>query len=200
MNSSEPAYFPNSPIQGHYELDEFTADSNAQFLRHMSEPALFGLQQTNPGQEAYRILCMPAFDSPWLFRVTRSDDRFWAVYKTIEGKPRWRQLHGSFERPAVSTHVEAGAPMRSVNVFWKPPRESSSVLTQEHWDTCERLLEKHFFWSTPLFGLSGGKDGEDWLMEGSRASQYRVITRWDGGLIQAFFSGLCKVLPADLVV
>ena len=130
-------YFPPEPIERSYELDELIAGSTGALLSSFEEPPLFESEGLDPIVEAYRILCVPAFDSPYLTRLQRQGDRIEAVYRE-----RMRQ------------RIDPVAPI------WRRPVVS---LTRQQWHDREQLIERYSFWLAPLLGAGIGLDGEDWF-------------------------------------
>ena len=166
-------YFPAAHVQGSYELHELIAESYCSVLNQFLEPALYSPDERDSHKEAYRILCIPTYDHPYLLRLTRDADHIAAVYKEVE--------------------------RLDIYSLGRIKRTRSVALTPQHWDDLEHLLERYHFWTVPLHGESSGKDGEDWLMEGVRGPRYRAFTRWCGGVIEAIFLGLSRKLPANLM-
>ena len=103
--------------------------------------------------EAYRLLYVPAFETPASIRVWRDGGR-----KFIE----LRQL------------ASIGMPQYGAKDMKKIV---TRPLSEDEWDRFYRLLEKSNFWSAPTQGGRAGLDGVGILLEGKKEGKYHAVGR-----------------------
>jgi len=167
----------SDPSNDWYELskDDQWADRGAEdvecfrVLEAMRELNLRCSSADERSSEFYRIVCLPSFDRPYCVRWQRAGDRCVAVYKETDGACGWDRGHLC--------------------------RELEADLSLEQWQRIMKVLDVHHFWTTPRCLKCDGLDGESWLMEGLRRSDYRVISRWNGGTIEAILRGARALVP-----
>jgi hypothetical protein len=135
----------------------------------MCEPEFSGLLRKQPAIEAYRIVCLPTFERPYLLRWQRTVESMVAVYKETDGL-------GGYDLGYLC-------------------REVPCPLSPDQWRRILAHVDRLDFWNSPRRTRESGLDGESWVMEAIRGSDYRVISRWGGGTIQAILRHVLEVIP-----
>ena len=164
-----PPYFPSPGQTAQCGVESSFAEAASLALARMREPMLYPPTALDAASGIYRLMCLPSFGSPYCVRVQRTEGTRIAVYKETNGT-------GGYDPGHLA-------------------RESTVELSVDQWQRFEEVLDKQYFWSTPLRGLPGGLDGEEWIAEGARANAYRAIYRWGGGTADAILRGLCAIAP-----
>jgi hypothetical protein len=97
----------------------------------------------------YRLTYLPAFTGPSVITLTVSPDGERRIaIKTIDG-----------DREAVKL-------------------DKTSAPSQEQAAQFFRLLDQAHFWESPAESSNLGMDGAEWIMEGVKDGNYRVVIRW----------------------
>lgn len=161
-----PQHFPIGLFSENAELSEWTARRYAKDLRGLGEPSLWKTIM-KPDWAVYRFTLIPSGAPGLATRLMVDPDG----NGTLLVK-RWVQDEG-----AESSRVDQrGAPVE---------REQVKQFVQ--------LLDNANFWILSAAKLAGGVDGQEWLLEGRRGSEYHVVDRWSGAM-EGSYSNACEYL------
>jgi hypothetical protein len=171
--AAEPwsVYFPRGRFAGDYEgSDEFRQRWYGKHLASMSEPSLSCSRPTM--SEAYRFLWLRTFHEPWAIRVERTATGAYLLAVETDGR-------GGYE------------PGRPSDSF-------SRTLDSRGWNAIAGCVQAADFWQMPLNDERRGEDGAEWIVEGLRGGEYRVISRWSPGSGPFHDLGRCFIRLAGL--
>lgn len=112
-----------------------------------------GERELASGAESYRFLYLRTFDAPISVRVQRIGDRWLLVARVLSGK-------GGYDPGTVVKRVD---------------RE----LSTEEIGALQRRLRGADFWGEPWVTQKElGVDGGQWIFEGRRGAEYRLLDIW----------------------
>jgi len=164
-------YFPKGRFAGDYEgSDEFRQRWYGKHLASMNEPSLSCSRPM--ASEVYRFTWLRSFHEPWAIRVERTASG--ALLLAVETNGKGGQGAG---RPTYTVSRELG---------------------NSGWNTMAACIQAADFWRLPLKDQSFGLDGAEWIFEGLRAGEYRVISRWSPGTGSFYDLGRCFMQLAGL--
>jgi hypothetical protein len=164
-------YFPKGRFAGDYEgSDERTQRWYGKHLAAMNEPSLSCSRPTT--SEAYRFVWLRSFHEPWAIRV---------------------------ERTATGAHLFAvETDGRGGYGAGRPSDTISRELDSSGWNSLAACIQSADFWQMPLDEERSGFDGAEWIVEGLRGGEYRVISRWSPGSGSFHDLGRCFIRLARL--
>lgn len=166
-----PQYFPIGLFSENSELSEWTARRYAKDLRGLGEPSLWKTIM-KPDWAVYRFTLIPSRAPGFVLRlmVDPNGDGTLLV-------KRWTQGEG-----AESSRL----------------RQESVPVGRDQVKEFVQLLADANFWVLSTGKLAGGVDGQEWLLEGRRSSEYHVVDRWDGA-IEDGYRNACEYLQVKSV-
>lgn len=144
-------FFPNGSFaEDGPAIEEHRQRWYSKHLAAMREPSLSCSRPASA--EAYRFVWLRSFHEPWAVRVERTP--------------------GGAHLFAVETSGRGG---------YDPGRPSDTIsreIGSGGWNTVVACVQSADFWNLPLKDPRLGLDGAAWIVEGLRAGEYRVISRW----------------------
>ena len=145
---AESGYFP----VGVFSDNPRRAEWLSKYLAAQSEPTFSCLDED---VETYRLLYIPAFDSPTSIRIWGHHDEYWMTIKQLD--PDWSPLVGAGGLKLSTTRR----------------------LKNDEWAEFKDLLNGTNFWSMPAPDIKeSGFDGYSFTLEGKSAGRYHVVYRW----------------------
>ena len=176
---AQDGFFPKSA----FESDRFMADWFTDELKVLGEPSLWQGSKTSPS-ESYRFLWLRTFHHPIAIRLDlRNDGVGILTTKVASGTSGFPQ-----KKPYLVENI-------------------SRPLTREQTQSFLGRINKVSFWDLPQdVENRAGNDGSEWIIEGVKRGNYRVLHKWtpvagavhELGLALAF--GLAQMsLPKDEV-
>lgn len=108
-----------------------------------------------------------------------SDGTIWERYRFLWLRTRHRPVVVRAERQAAVQRLT----VRVLNgkSGYDPgtlERSDERALHQPQWDLLQKQLSAARFWSLPLQGKHQGLDGAEWVLEGVRPGEHRLVHRW----------------------
>jgi hypothetical protein len=152
---SNALYFPlilfrNGDTTGGFRRAATKLDSYySKSLFALAEPLLY---TNNEKKETYRFTWLRARSSPISIRIERQGEKFILTQKVAQGMP-------GDNRSIVKKNL-------------------TKELTPKEWEHFIYLLNAMHFWTLPTLIKDRGKDGADWILEGSTDDKYHFISRW----------------------
>ena len=105
--------------------------------------------------EAYRLLYLPAFESPTSIRIWRDHDKYWMTIKQL---------------PDYSLPGDGSKGLKL---------STTRPLSVDEWAHFKNLINGANFWSIPSADVrEHGLDGFSFTLEGKRGNEYHVVYRW----------------------
>lgn len=145
---AESGYFPVGVLGDNPRRAEWLS----KYLATQSEPTFSCLGED---VEAYRLLYIPAFDSPTSIRIWRQQDEYWMTLKQLDAD--WSPLVGGGGLKLSTTRP----------------------LKNDEWAQFKHLLSRTNFWSMPSPDVKEpGLDGYSITLEGKSEGRYHVVYRW----------------------
>jgi hypothetical protein len=152
------------------ESDELTQHWYGKHLASMKEPSLSCSRPAT--SEAYRFVWLRSFHEPWAIRV---------------------------ERTATGAHLFAvETDGRGGYGAGRPSDTIARALDGSGWNNLAVCIQSADFWRMPLDEERTGADGAEWIVEGLRDGEYRVISRWSPGSGSFYDLGRCFIRLAGL--
>lgn len=142
------AYFPIGSLERSPESDHFKNRWYSDQLAAMEEPVILPMKDV----VVYRFTWLRSFHRPVAVRVTSDHGR--ASFSAVELSGA-----GGYDPGHVS-------------------RRTAGRLTEQQFETIRALMDAKGFWTMSSYEESLGRDGSEWIVEGSREGRYRVVTRW----------------------
>lgn len=120
-------------------------------LAAMGEPSLSLLSRIAPGATVYRLLWLPTFRHPVCVRIERADDGGRLDAMVLDGQ-------GGYDPGGVAI-------------------ERSLRVDVEQWNRLEQLVGEAAFWESRTWSDDGSvvEDGDQFVIEGTRAGTYRLL-------------------------
>jgi len=145
---------PTLTEQGDRQVDQEMRASISSELRIMDEPSLWEVSQKQR-REAYRFVWLRSFHQPVAIRLMiNADGSGDLVAKILSGE-------GGHDAGALVTN------------------QHSLLLPVETRSFTEKLSKANFWaLSTRRFQDIYGRDGADWILEGTKEGNYHVVHRW----------------------
>ena len=156
LNPMSDGYFFSPGSVGYpagSDLDGFVRGWYSRSLRLLAEPSL---SCGEPAGETYRF--MTTNDSTEAVRITHDGVGGGTLFGAETGDP-------------MDTVDGTGSP-------GKVKRRTQFRITPQQWEQVEEIVKGSNFWKLPTSGGDRGADGEDWVIEGRRRSDYHVVKRW----------------------
>ena len=145
---AESSYFPAGVFGEHTR----TAEMLGKYYAAQVEPTFTCLGED---VEVYRLLYIPAFESPTSIRVWREQDKYWMSIKQLNED--WMPADGHKGLKLSTTRP----------------------LTVTEWAQFKSLLNKSDFWSLVSRDIrEPGLDGVFFTLEGKQPGRYHVVHRW----------------------
>lgn len=114
------------------------------------EPILFNKKSD---KEVYRFTWLRSFDEPIVVRIEKDNEHYSLTYK----------IRKISEQPEVKYVIE-----------W-----DTIEVDAKDWDRLEEMLNSFDYWNSTDYGRPTlGTDGSEWILEGSKPTQYQVLTKW----------------------
>jgi hypothetical protein len=151
---ANPQYFPNDAFRDPSKSDSFDGRAMwySKHLRAMTEPSLLEASKDKT-LVAYRFLWLRTRNHPIATRLTiRSDGTGFLTGKMASGT-------GGHEPGILSQNSSIEVPKLQVQQFLS-------------------LLQKAEFWAMQSEKTIPGKDGAEWILEGTQGGNYHVVDRW----------------------
>jgi hypothetical protein len=150
-------YFPPGVLDGNPDRNQSKANWYSRDLRALHEPSLWELSRRDPNAEVYRFLWLRSFHHPIAVRVVvRMNGSGWIHARMTTGK-------GGNQPGGTSRY----------SVSWLRKGLTQSFLG---------AVGSAGFWSLPTLPdadeNTAGLDGAQWIIEGIRGGQYRIVDRW----------------------
>jgi hypothetical protein len=161
-----PQYFPIGLFSEDVQVSEWTARRYAKDLRALGEPSLWKTTM-KPDWAVYRFTVIPSRAPGFVLRLMVDPDG----NATLVAK--W-QIRG--EGPE-STHVH----------------QQSVPVGREQVKEFDELVRASNFWLLSTGKLAAGVDGQEWLLEGRRNSEYHIVERWSGAMEGGYYKA-CEYL------
>ena len=140
---------PSSPVEGEI-LDAFL-DWYQPVLTAMGEPRFLAPPDPTPS-ERYRFLWLRTNHRPVAVCAERQATVLRLSVRVLSGKSGYNR--GGLER------------------------SDERALHPAQWDLLQQQLSAARFWSLPLRGNHEGLDGAEWVLEGVRPGEHRLVRRW----------------------
>ena len=162
-------YFPPHVFSDRDDLNQLTFDWYSTQLKALEEPSLWDLSQKSK-QDVYRFMYLRSFHHPISVRIEiQSDGSSTLVVKIADGA-------GGF---APGKLIEN----RTEHI----PKARTKFFLEE--------IDELKYWKLPLRDQSqDGTDGSQWVLEGIRRGQYKIVDRWSPE------SGPIRKLGLDLMI
>jgi hypothetical protein len=150
---AQSRYFPSGSLDDSPRGDQFVYEWYSKQLKALDEPSLWALSKTQK-EQSYRFLWLRTFHHPIAIRVDLNAD----------GTSR------------LTTKMASGAGGYDPGHLLQ---NDTSILTKEHTDLFLGKIQENKFWElAPLDKSRMGLDGAEWIIEGVKDGNYRVVDRW----------------------
>jgi hypothetical protein len=163
-------YFPAQVFSERTDLDQFVASWYSKHLSAMGEPTLWK-RGTDEATETYRFTWLRTFHPPFVFRLSVFSDRSASLtVKSTDGA-------GGYEPGRLVLNKTYKLAASDVRGFLS-------------------ALNELKFWSLPTKETqSGGLDGAQWILEGTKDARYHIIDRWspDAGPFRELMLSLMRL-------
>jgi hypothetical protein len=150
---AQTRYFPPRSLDDDPRGDDFVSQWYSGQLKALDEPSLWALSKSQKGQ-SYRFLWLRTFHHPVAIRIDIKAD-------------------GSSQ---LTTKITSGAG------GYKPGHLTENIsfgLSKEQTDRFLSEIKKHGFWELESRQREpGGTDGAQWVIEGVKDGNYRIVDRW----------------------
>ncbi len=165
-NDLTRSYFPMGHVDPSDRAEHFLLCHCALVLQAMDELCLAAPEGTSD-IERYRLLWLRTFHRPMAVRAEREGARTLLAVKVLDGR-------GGCDPGKLALRDE------------RP-------LSRSQWRELDEKVSAARFWSLPLRGKHVGLDGAEWVLEGVRGTDYRVVQRWSPNASgkDAKFRALC---------
>jgi hypothetical protein len=148
---SKSSLFPPGAFYPNPEHEGFVVEWYAKHLQAMHEQSLLSYPESQT--ESYRFLWLRTFHRPVAVRVWHSEEGSFLNVKQLSGA-------GGYEAGKLITN-------------------QTRQLTNAEWDGFVSLLDRSCYWQLPAKNDDEmGKDGAQWILEGTRQGRYHVVDRW----------------------
>jgi hypothetical protein len=153
VSMAQSRYFPPASLDDSPRADQFLYEWYSKQLKALDEPSLWDLSKTQK-EQSYRFLWLRTFHHAVAIRIDVNAD----------GTSR------------LTTKMTSGAggydPGHLV-------QNDTSTLTRERTDWFLRKIQENKFWELAPLDKSGiGLDGAQWIIEGVKDGNYRIVDRW----------------------
>ena len=146
---AESTYFPVGVFGDNPRRTEWFS----KYLATQNEPTFSCLGED---VEVYRLLYLPAFDSPTSIRVWRQQGQYWMTIKQLDAD--WTPF------------VDGDGGLKF---------STTRPLTDDEWEQFKNRLIRTNFWSMPSPDVKEpGLDGYSITLEGKNEGRYHVVYRW----------------------
>jgi len=175
---AQTPYFPPGSLSDIPRNDEFLSQWYSAQLKALDEPSLWALSKSQKGQ-SYRFLWLRTFHHPIAIRIDiKADGSAQLTTKMTSGA-------GGFKPGRLMKNITSG-------------------LTKEQTDRFLNKIKQHGFWELAAHREPAGLDGAEWIIEGVKDGNYRIVNRWSpkGGPVRVLglfmLNGLAKLkIPPD---
>ena len=155
-NDQLTSYFPAGIFLPDELRDKHLVNWYARSLNELAEPSFQSIIASNV--ESYRFLWLRSFHPGVAVRIWKCSGAYCVTSKQLDSVDRY--IDGKFV-PTAKLRMNNSRPLRA-----------------DEWDRFLSLLDRAQFWSLPTVdGRPMANDGASWLLEGTRASNYRVVDR-----------------------
>jgi hypothetical protein len=155
VTCAQDQFFPKKSFGADPQLDRFITDWYSNELKILEEPSLLQLSKT-PSAESYRFLWLRTFHHPIAIRLELRNDGIGILSTKV--------ATGSSGFPQKGAH---------------PLENISRPLTREQTQSFLERINRVGFWTVQKESEDqGGEDGAEWIIEGVKQGNYRVVRRW----------------------
>jgi len=150
---AQSRYFPPGSLDDSPRGDQFLYEWYSKQLKALDEPSLWTLSKTQK-EQSYRFLWLRTFHHPVSVRIDVNGD----------GTSR------------LTTKIASGAGGYAPGHL---VQNDTSALTKEQTDWFLGKIQENKFWElAPLDKSRLGTDGAQWIIEGVKNGNYRIVDRW----------------------